>query len=113
MPSIILAVQASLLQASVAAFCLLPVWGAAQVLPELPHTSVDTTAVPPTGRTLTVPAGGDFQAALMPPSRAMSLPCRLAPTIPAPSPCPRRRAQAGSPSAPRPLIRNCHRRAHG
>ncbi len=32
--------------------------------PELPRFYVDTTYVPPTGRTITVLAGGDFQAAL-------------------------------------------------
>ena len=34
------------------------------VLPELPRVSLDTTYTPPTGPTITVPAGGDFQAAL-------------------------------------------------
>jgi hypothetical protein len=33
-------------------------------LPELPRVHVDTTYVPPTGRTIAVAAGGDFQAAL-------------------------------------------------
>ncbi len=32
--------------------------------PELPRLSVDTTYVPPSGRTIAVPAGGNFQAAL-------------------------------------------------
>ena len=34
------------------------------VLPELPRVTLDTTYTPPTGPTITVPAGGDFQAAL-------------------------------------------------
>ncbi len=38
-----------------------PAFGAA---PALPQQWVDTTLVPPTGSTITVPAGGDFQAAL-------------------------------------------------
>jgi len=36
----------------------------ASVLPERPRVILDTTYVPPTGRTLAVPAGGDLQAAL-------------------------------------------------
>jgi hypothetical protein len=44
--------------------CLLPGVGAVQALPELPRVYVDTTDVPPSGRTLAVPAGGDVQAAL-------------------------------------------------
>src|SRR5262249_14876933 len=32
--------------------------------PERPRTTVDTTDVRPTGRTIAVPAGGNFQAAL-------------------------------------------------
>jgi hypothetical protein len=39
-----------------------PAWGGA--LPERPRLSVDTTYVPPPGRTLTVPKGGDLQEAL-------------------------------------------------
>src|SRR5438876_2755694 len=37
---------------------------AAPAPPEAPQRTVDTTYVPPTGRTIAVPAGGDFQAAL-------------------------------------------------
>src|SRR5438132_12816498 len=33
-------------------------------LPALPQVTVDTTYVPPMGRTIAVAAGGDFQAAL-------------------------------------------------
>src|SRR5437588_253384 len=36
----------------------------AQVSPAQPQTYLDTTYAPPSGNTLTVPAGGDFQAAL-------------------------------------------------
>ncbi|HVG20884.1 MAG TPA: hypothetical protein VNI02_17685, partial [Blastocatellia bacterium] len=36
----------------------------ASVDPELPRTLLDTAYVPPVGNTITVPAGGDFQAAL-------------------------------------------------
>ncbi|HTD47904.1 MAG TPA: hypothetical protein VK881_11620, partial [bacterium] len=36
----------------------------AQVSPALPQTYLNTTYAPPSGNTLTVPAGGDFQAAL-------------------------------------------------
>src|SRR5439155_22107736 len=36
----------------------------ASVLPERPRVILDTTYVPPTGRTLAVPARGDLQAAL-------------------------------------------------
>ena len=32
--------------------------------PELPRVFIDTTYAPPTGRTIAVPAGGDFQAAI-------------------------------------------------
>ncbi|MFN0087471.1 MAG: BACON domain-containing protein, partial [Blastocatellia bacterium] len=42
-------------------------WSGAVVVntpPELPRAYVDTTDVPPTGQTIEVPAGGDFQAAL-------------------------------------------------
>lgn len=55
---------ASLPQIVIATSALLPGVGAAQVLPERPRTSVNTAYVAPTGRTLAVPAGGDFQAAL-------------------------------------------------
>src|ERR671919_420685 len=37
---------------------------AGAVPPELPRTFLDTTYVPPTGRTIAVAAGGSFQAAL-------------------------------------------------
>src|SRR5206468_12873738 len=36
----------------------------AATLPELPRVYLDTTVTPPTGRILTVPAGGDVQGAL-------------------------------------------------
>jgi len=36
----------------------------AATLPELPRVYLDTTVIPPTGRILTVPAGGDVQGAL-------------------------------------------------
>src|SRR5947209_8139140 len=36
----------------------------AAVLPELPRVYLDTTYAPPTGPTISVPVGGDFQAAL-------------------------------------------------
>jgi len=37
---------------------------AAPALPELPRVYIDTTYMPPTGQTLAVPMGGDFQTAL-------------------------------------------------
>ena len=45
---------------------LIPATGQAQTTnePELPRTYLDTTYSPPTGNTLTVPAGGDLQTAL-------------------------------------------------
>jgi hypothetical protein len=43
---------------------LLPARVGAQTLPEFPREYVDTTYVPPSGSTLAVLAGGDFQAAL-------------------------------------------------
>src|SRR6266550_1700009 len=43
---------------------LFPAPAQAQVSPALPQTHLDTTYAPPSGNTLTVPAGGDFQAAL-------------------------------------------------
>src|SRR5437588_13026520 len=36
----------------------------AQVSPAQPQTNLDSTYAPPSGNTLTDPAGGDFQAAL-------------------------------------------------
>lgn len=45
-------------------FILLPVPGLTQTRPALPQLTVDTTYTPPTGRTIAVPSGGDFQAAL-------------------------------------------------
>jgi hypothetical protein len=43
---------------------LLPSRAMAWVSPQQPQTFLDTTPVSPTGATITVPAGGDFQAAL-------------------------------------------------
>ncbi len=46
-------------------FSLIPgAVSSAAVEPELPRTLLDTRFVPPTGATINVPAGGDFQAAL-------------------------------------------------
>src|SRR5213083_2079110 len=42
----------------------MPTTARAAALPERPRVILDTTYVPPTGRTLAVPAGGDLQAAL-------------------------------------------------
>src|SRR5439155_25887887 len=42
----------------------MPTTARAAALPERPRVILDTTYVPPTGRTLAVPAGGDPQAAL-------------------------------------------------
>ena len=47
-----------------AALCLLPVWGAAQVLPELPQVYVDTTMPVMNGNTYTVNAGGNLQSVI-------------------------------------------------
>jgi hypothetical protein len=44
--------------------CLVPVAANGQPLPELPKASVETGPAPEGGRTVAVPAGGDFQAAL-------------------------------------------------
>ncbi|HEY6403332.1 MAG TPA: hypothetical protein VI479_18060, partial [Blastocatellia bacterium] len=41
-----------------------PALGIAGPEPELPRVFIDTTYNPPTGRTIAVPAGGDFQAAI-------------------------------------------------
>lgn len=41
-----------------------PTLNAAGAEPELPRIFLDTTYVPPTGKTIAVPAGGDFQAAI-------------------------------------------------
>ena len=51
------------LPACLTLFLFVPMAGA-QALPELPRVSVDTSWVAPTGTTIAVPAGGDFQAAL-------------------------------------------------
>ncbi len=42
----------------------LPAGAAWAVLPELPRVLIDTTYAPPSGAVISVPAGGDFQAAL-------------------------------------------------
>jgi len=41
-----------------------PALGVAGAEPELPRVFINTTYAPPTGRTIAVPAGGDFQAAI-------------------------------------------------
>src|SRR2546429_8981613 len=41
----------------------MPTTARAAALPERPRVILDTTYVPPTGRTLAVPAGGDLPAA--------------------------------------------------
>ncbi|MDX2031926.1 MAG: hypothetical protein SF339_14720 [Blastocatellia bacterium] len=41
-----------------------PAVGVAGAAPELPRVFIDTTYVAPTGKTIAVPAGGDFQSAL-------------------------------------------------
>ncbi len=48
----------------VALLAWLPAPGVAQILPSLPRVFLDTTYARPAGHTLTVNAGGDFQAAL-------------------------------------------------
>ncbi len=48
----------------VALMAWLPAPGVAQILPNLPRVFLDTTYARPAGHTLTVNAGGDFQAAL-------------------------------------------------
>src|SRR5262245_26742843 len=42
----------------------MPAFGIAGPDPELPRVFIDTNYNPPTGRTIAVPAGGDFQAAI-------------------------------------------------
>src|SRR5215510_4762983 len=42
----------------------MPSLGIAGPEPELPRVFIDTNYKPPTGRTIAVPAGGDFQAAI-------------------------------------------------
>lgn len=58
-----------LLLGLVATVCLIPATvvgdsSSPSSIPELPRLSVDTNYVPPSGQTLAVPAGGNFQAAL-------------------------------------------------
>ena len=113
MSSILLRAMGGLLHASVIIFWLLPMWGAAQVLPELPRTSIDTTYVPPTGRTITVPAGGDFQAALHAAQPGDVITLAAGPPSQAPSPCLINPAPAGSPFVRVPQIVASRRRAPG
>ena len=47
-----------------ALLCFYPKPGEAATLPELPRAFMDTTYAPPTGNTITVNAGGNFQTAL-------------------------------------------------
>jgi hypothetical protein len=66
---IILPTRLALLLAVLAPVCLLVTGGFGQSSraagdPELPRVCVDTSSVPPTGRTIAVDARGDFQAAL-------------------------------------------------
>ena len=42
----------------------MPALGIAGAEPELPRVFINTNYTPPTGRTIAVPAGGDFQAAI-------------------------------------------------
>lgn len=57
----------STMRCIMAAVLLAPLWAQAEpaAAPELPRLRVDTSLAPPTGRTIAVRDGGDFQAALV------------------------------------------------
>jgi hypothetical protein len=67
--------------------------------PELPRLYVNTTYVPPTGRTLAVSTGGDFQAALNAAQLGDVITLQAGATFTGPFTLPAKGARAGSPFA--------------
>ena len=87
-----------------------PAWA---LSPELPRVFLDTTLVPPTGKTIAVAGGGDVQAALNAAQPGDVITLAAGATFTGSFTLPNKTESGGSSSAPVPPTAACRRRAPG